>query len=52
MGKEIKIKHILNSEVITEIAIWNRKVKKGFCFDSSNTFLLPDFKLIMSELIY
>ncbi|MDQ6845006.1 MAG: Uma2 family endonuclease [Bacteroidota bacterium] len=31
-----------NSDLATELAIWNRKVKKGVCFDSSTGFTLPD----------
>ncbi|MDQ6762069.1 MAG: Uma2 family endonuclease [Bacteroidota bacterium] len=31
-----------NSDLATDLAIWNRKEKKGVCFDSSTGFTLPD----------
>ncbi len=31
-----------NSDLATDLAIWNRKEKKGICFDSSTGFTLPD----------
>jgi Uma2 family endonuclease len=31
-----------NSEILTEVTIWNRKTKAGKVFDSSGGFFLPD----------
>lgn len=31
-----------NADVSAELAIWNKKEKNGFCFDSSTGFTLPD----------
>ncbi|MFN0048800.1 MAG: Uma2 family endonuclease [Cytophagales bacterium] len=30
-----------NTEVLADLAVWNRKMKKGVCFDSSTAFKLP-----------